>query len=499
MATQTSRPELWKFCTACDPHQERPFSVERAYIKHLSSQRHLRRTNQPLDTFDCPDCGKNFSRESEIHRHLTNGRCSGTPGSRLISRPTTTSSKKHVLSVSPNGAPWKSRRTDAFTMEATVGSPPLFASRPTCRHNADRVIQAHSSLDTKTIVNRPPERLIEDELPPRRTIAQVDRTTSLTTLLLHDRRQHGNVQSLALSPTCPQESTNADTQTLSALTDVGETEPLVFGSHDADDTAREKTTSASEEVKPADKPSASTISDKEVDRWLSDAMKSASLKEDDLAHVQVHSVILSTPAESLGSLGSLFLLRTPKVLTPRFSFPSPRFSKTVIKSFARSADMPAPMLTELIGSDHLMSETSPISAVICPGLPTQGVPIVRPENVNRAPYLSRTSPPKSDSSRENIEPFPAPSYRPFRWSLPSSLTKVAKTMVDNTMAVDTMAVDTMAAGMKGVSTVAIDTMAAEKLWTMMETEPPVPNHPVSNSGTFPPHFSLRTRDTVFES
>jgi hypothetical protein len=431
MATDTYT-EPWRFCTICDPQSERPFSVERAYIKHLSSQRHLRKTSQPLKAFDCPECSKQFSRESEIHRHLTNRRCSGTPGSRLISGPTTTSSKKHVLSVSPNGVPWKSRRTAAYTIDSTVGSPPLFASRPTFRHNVDRVNQAHGRMDTKTIVNRPLERLVEDELPPRRAIARVDRATPLTTLLLHDRRQHGNVQSLALSPTFPHESTNADTQTLFALTDVEETEPLGFGSHDADDATREKKTTAYEEVKFVDKPSASTISDKEVDRWLSDAMKSASLKEDDLSHVQVHSVMSSTPAESLCSLGSLFLLRTPKVLTPRFSFPSPRFSKTVIRSFARSADMPAPMLADLVNSDHLMSETSPLSAVIHPESATQGVPIVRPQDVNREPYLSRTSPPKSDSSHGNTEPerLTAPSHQPFRWSMPnpsfSSHTKVAR-------------------------------------------------------------------------
>jgi hypothetical protein len=191
MATELSKLEPWRFCTICDPESERSFSVERAYIKHLSSQRHLRKTNRPLDTFECPDCSKHFSRESEIHRHLINGRCSGTPVSRLISRPTTTSSKKHVLSVSPNGVPGKLHRTDMFTMDATVGSPRLFASKATVGHDKVQFMRRHSRTDAQTFVNRPLQRLVEDALPPRRAIIQVHGTTSLTSLLLHTQRQTG--------------------------------------------------------------------------------------------------------------------------------------------------------------------------------------------------------------------------------------------------------------------------------------------------------------------
>jgi hypothetical protein len=420
MATRASGPELWRFCTVCDPQSERPFSVERAYIKHLSSQRHLRTTSQPLKAFDCPDCSKHFSRESEIHRHLTNGRCSGTPASRLITGPTTTSSKKHTLSISPNEVPWKIYRTAVYGTDATVGSPPLFDSRPIFGHKTDQVVQAHSRTKAQVFANRPLERMAEDVLPPRRTIAQVNKAVSLTALLLHNNRQHATAAALALSPDVSHESIDPDTQTSCLLTHTTEIEPQISGTCDAFCAVRNGPNLVIED-KSDSTPVSSKESDKEVERWLSDAMKSASLKEDDLAHVQVHSVISSTPAESLGSLGSLFLLRTPKVSTPRFSFPSPRFSKTVIRSFARSADMPAPMLTELIGSDHLMSETSPISAAVCPGLSTQGVPIVRPQDVNREPYLSRTSPPKSDSSHGNTGPAPltAQPYRPFRWSLPT--------------------------------------------------------------------------------
>jgi hypothetical protein len=233
MATRASGPELWRFCTVCDPQSERPFSVERAYIKHLSSQRHLRTTSQPLKAFDCPDCSKHFSRESEIHRHLTNGRCSGTPASRLITGPTTTSSKKHTLSISPNEVPWKIYRTAVYGTDATVGSPPLFDSRPIFGHKTDQVVQAHSRTKAQVFANRPLERMAEDVLPPRRTIAQVNKAVSLTALLLHNNRQHATAAALALSPDVSHESIDPDTQTSCLLTHTTEIEPQISGTCDA--------------------------------------------------------------------------------------------------------------------------------------------------------------------------------------------------------------------------------------------------------------------------
>jgi hypothetical protein len=444
MASQAFRPDPWRFCAVCDPHQELPFGYERTYIKHLSSQRHLRKTGQSLESFPCTNCSKRFSRESEVHRHLTNGRCSGTPSSRLISGPTTTSSKKHALSVSPDGVPWKIHRIAACTMDAIVGAPPLFASRPTFGHNADQTVQTHSRTDAQIAVNGPLERLVEGALPPRRTATQVNNTASLTTLLLHSPRQNGIVPSLTLSPANLHESIVSDTQTSCALTRVNGTEPLGLSAYEAHDAVHNQPNSPPENTRSHDTPLVSMKSDQEVDQWLSDAMESASLKKDDLAHVQVHSVISSTPAVSLSPLGSLFLLGSPKVSTPRWSFPSVHFPTILIRSFARSPDMPAPMLTKLVGDDHLMSETSPISAVICPDRSTQAVTIVRPKNLDLEPYLIRTPPPKSHGK---IEPAPAPSYRPFLWSLPKlSLTltltigtddKAAHAMAKRTKAFDT--------------------------------------------------------------
>jgi hypothetical protein len=397
MATEISKPELWKFCTACDPHQERPFSVERAYIKHLSSQRHLRKISQPLEAFKCPECGKHFSRQSEVQRHLTNRRCSGTPGSRLITGPTTTSSKKHALSVSPDGVPCKIHRTAACTMDAIVGAPPLFARRPTFGHNADHTVQTHSRTDTPIVVNGPLGRLAENALSPKRTATQVNNTASLTTLLLHYQRQNGMVPSLTLSPAILQESIMSDTQKSCVLTRVNRTEPLGFSAYEGHDAIHNKPTSPPENTKYHDTPSVSIESDKEVDQWLCEAMESASLKRDDLAHVQVQSVISTTPAVNSSSMGSLFLLRSPKVSTPRWSLPSVHFPPFLIRSFARSPDIPAPMLTKLVGDDHLMSETSPVSAVICPERSSTPVSIVRPTDVGRGPHLIRRASQSSDA------------------------------------------------------------------------------------------------------
>jgi hypothetical protein len=362
MATETSKPEPWRFCTICDLESERPFSVERAYIKHLSSQRHLRRTNQPLKDFRCTICSKQFSRESEVQRHLINGRCSGPPGSRLTTESTTTSSMKHALSISPNGVPWKIHRTAASTIDATVGSPPLPASRFTVGHHPAPVVHAYNGTESQVSADRPLQRLVEDALPSRRTVVQIERADSLMTRLLVTHRQPGTEPSLALPSAITHEIVTSNTQTSHALMDENHSKGP--GIYDASGSARDRSTPAPGEIKPANQSSASINSDEQVDHWLSDAMKSASLKEDDLAHVTPRSVISSTPAGSLGSLGSLFLLRSPKVLTPMFSFPSLHFSTKVIRPFARSAEMPGPMLAELVDDELLMTEALHKQAIV---------------------------------------------------------------------------------------------------------------------------------------
>lgn len=121
MANEIFDPEeAWQFCNDCDPNHTRPFSAERAYNKHRTSQGHLKVIGQPLRHISCPECGKLFSRESAIQRHLASGQCLGRR-STLNAIPE--SSRKHALSVSPNGIVWKIQKSAASDLEAGGTSP----------------------------------------------------------------------------------------------------------------------------------------------------------------------------------------------------------------------------------------------------------------------------------------------------------------------------------------------------------------------------------------
>lgn len=82
-------------------------------------------------------------------------------------------------------------------------------------------------------------------------------------------------------------------------------------------------------------------------QWLSAAMESASLKDDNLAYSHVQGFLSSTPATTrLSSWGSLFLKRSPRIVGFTWSLsPLPKVSPTLAWSSVRSAEMPAPMLT----------------------------------------------------------------------------------------------------------------------------------------------------------
>jgi hypothetical protein len=85
--------QAWRFCDVCDPHKTRPFSAERAYNQHQTSQRHLKRTGQPLQDVSCPKCGKSLSRGSIVLRHLASGQC---PRRKSTPNPISEPSKKHA-------------------------------------------------------------------------------------------------------------------------------------------------------------------------------------------------------------------------------------------------------------------------------------------------------------------------------------------------------------------------------------------------------------------
>jgi hypothetical protein len=93
-------------------------------------------------------------------------------------------------------------------------------------------------------------------------------------------------------------------------------------------------------------------------QWLSAAMESASLKDDNLAYSQVQGVMSSTPATSMSSWGSLFLKRSPRVAVVGWSHsPLPKVSPHTWSS-VRSAEMPAPMLTGPVDEELRMSRST---------------------------------------------------------------------------------------------------------------------------------------------
>lgn len=144
MANELFEPEqAWRFCDICDPHNTRPFSAERAYNQHQTSQRHLKKTGQPLQDVFCPECGKSLSRGSIVLRHLASGQC---PGRKSSPHPVLEPSKKHALSVSPNGIVRKVQKTAAFDFEKgpNGGTSPHFSP---ARSNATIVADPAAYID----------------------------------------------------------------------------------------------------------------------------------------------------------------------------------------------------------------------------------------------------------------------------------------------------------------------------------------------------------------
>jgi hypothetical protein len=93
----------------------------------------------------------------------------------------------------------------------------------------------------------------------------------------------------------------------------------------------------------------------ETDQWLSTAMQSASLKENNLAYSQVQGFLSSTPATNISSWSSLFLKRSPRVADLGWSLsPLPKASPFTWSSM-RSAEMPAPMLTGSVDEELRLS------------------------------------------------------------------------------------------------------------------------------------------------
>ena len=118
MTTDLAKAEAWRFCDVCDPLNERAFSAERAYITHLSSRGHLKKSGLPLPNIGCPAYGKRLSRESDIPRHLYTGKCPGRQSAAIDASEFT---RKHGLSISPNGIAYKMQKTAACDFGTSIG------------------------------------------------------------------------------------------------------------------------------------------------------------------------------------------------------------------------------------------------------------------------------------------------------------------------------------------------------------------------------------------
>jgi len=367
MANEIFEPEqAWRFCNICDPQNTRPFSAERAYIKHQTSQGHLKRTGQPLQDVVCPKCGKSLSRGSIVLRHVASGQC---PGRRSTPNAVSEPSRKHALSVSPNGIVRKIQKSAAFDFKDGGTSPDTSTARSTAAivtnsaGHIDKQLMAQGSEDNACWSSYKP--ISPHSRSNSRPFGNQARTDNIAVPSSHSMKvsnastiHHDNARGIpATSPTnlllTALVEVSPDRQTLGSDSidrnqedriddvddakndsDVNNEKPRLYSPH-SDDTLTTSTATLDE--------------GKETDQWLSAAMESASLENDNLAYSKVQGLLSSTtvtPATNIGSWGSLFLKRSPRIAMG-FGWslsPLPRVSPRTWSS-VRSVEMPTPMLT----------------------------------------------------------------------------------------------------------------------------------------------------------
>lgn len=403
MANAIFEPEqAWRFCDICDPHETRPFSAERAYIKHQTSQRHLKKAGQPLQDVSCPKCGKSLSRGSIVLRHLASGQCPGRrPTSDSISEP----SKKHALSVSPNGIVRKIQKTAAFDFEkgpnggtsphtsaarskdAVVTNPAAHVDeRGIAQGSADNACSSLSKL--VSLYSRPssdtssnPARTDDSALP----FSHSSKGSGASTIH-HDDMRETPATSLSDSLLSALANTSPYKQTLRSSLTIHLQEDRLDGADDTNNDSRvihkERQPSSS---RSEDTPITSTVAPDEgkgtEDQWLSNAMESASLNENNLSYSPMQGIFSGTPADSVNSLGSLFLLRTPRTdLNGWNRLPSFKIS-SLGRSSLRSVEMPTPLLSGPVDEELRMSRSLKYQ-------PTVIKPIRTPAPYNRDPNES---------------------------------------------------------------------------------------------------------------
>jgi hypothetical protein len=345
MANEIFEPEqAWRFCDVCDPQNTRPFSAERAYIKHQTSQGHLKKTGQPLQDVVCPKCGKSLSQESAVQRHLTSGQC---PRHRPTLPTIPESSRKHALSVSPNGIAWKIQKSAASEFSAggtslhTSASPDMGNSsrslhQPIPPHPwSDNVASSSSQLSEYSAGSTDPHDNIDEILTPK-----LLRVTPV------EASPDNQTPEPDLIPPNRQDRTDDTNDSNNEL-------PVVHEERRPSSPQPNETP-----MMPIATSTSSSNQGEETDQWLSAAMESASLKDDNLAYPQVQGFLSSTPATSMSSWGSLFLTRSPRIAVLGWSLSPLAKASPHNWSSVRSAEMPAPMLTGPVDEELQMSRST---------------------------------------------------------------------------------------------------------------------------------------------
>lgn len=376
MANEIFDPEeAWQFCNDCDPNHTRPFSAERAYNKHRTSQGHLKVIGQPLRHISCPECGKLFSRESAIQRHLASGQCLGRR-STLNAIPE--SSRKHALSVSPNGIVWKIQKSAASDLEAGGTSP-----HPSVAPSVDHSYRPLHKLISPDLWSG--SRTFNDQVRSHNIASPLSQPSKISTGSTVSHNTNAEIMATSLLSLLHAAPVAAPSHNKTLKSGVhhpqqdDRTNHVRHANNDSRVTKKKQPTSSPHYNNTPITSMSPPNGGEETDQWLSTAMESASLKDDNLAYSQVQAFLSSTPATTMSSWSSLFLKRSPCISVLGWSLsPLPKASPLAWPS-VRSIEMPAPMLTGPVDEELRLSRSTKDQSFSAP------IPIWESHNRKEAP------------------------------------------------------------------------------------------------------------------
>ncbi|KAM0715568.1 hypothetical protein Q7P37_009066 [Cladosporium fusiforme] len=308
---------------------------QRAFKAHLRTIEHAKNAGQPLpEQFPCPQCEKGFTRKAGVERHLRSGQCRGTP------TPDTSSMspcRKRSLNPEPLEKPTKHMRTD---------SGPTNSARP-------QISDDYARSDRDTLAPMVAESISVRVVEMRKHGKVTDVTSPIRSppnpLTFYHQEDSDAPNEAAPTETLADNNNNTTTNTRESLSKPYTANTLQVP-YDTSTVSRDESHEASDDVTP-----------------LSDAMNRVSLEvnpsnltTDSAKDGQRNSLakrprsstagsILSMQSKhsvaSLGSLGSLFLNRSPRGSVSgslRRSLSSS--TKDSSRRTTLSDDMPAPML-----------------------------------------------------------------------------------------------------------------------------------------------------------